>query len=171
MVTRTAKPRIGRNRYQHSAGSKWGFLTALRFVHQQPRRESENGIHVWLFRCDCGNEVEYPIYKVATGRLHSCGCQGKRGRRERLRDLQRAYGLTCEGVEEIDKLLSGACQICGEACSQSARLSVDHCHASGLVRGVLCQRCNRMLGAAKDSPEILRSAALYLEQFSARTNS
>ena len=158
------------NLYQHAAGSKWGYLTALHFVRQQTRSSSDKGVHVWLFRCDCGAEVEYPIYKVAGNRLHSCGCKGKRGDRERLRDLQRAYGLTDDGVIEIDRRLHGSCEICGEKCTQSARLSIDHCHRTGAVRGVLCQRCNRILGMAKDSPNMLRLAAEYLEHFNAATD-
>ena len=157
--------RKSRNRYQHAAGSKWGFLTAISFVRQQTRSSSDKGVHIWLFQCECGSKIEYPIYKVATGRLHSCGCRGKRGIRERLRDLQRTYGLTDKGVLEIDIKLRGTCEICKKRCSQSARLSIDHCHSTGRVRGVLCQRCNRLLGMAKDDPVLLKTAAIYLEQF------
>ena len=41
---------------------------------------------------------------------------------------------------------------------------IDHDHETGIIRGVLCNNCNTMLGAAKDTPEILREAARYLEE-------
>jgi len=43
---------------------------------------------------------------------------------------------------------------------------IDHCHFKGHVRGILCHNCNKGLGNFKDSPNILRKAALYLELFS-----
>ena len=42
------------------------------------------------------------------------------------------------------------------------RLDVDHCHASGKVRGVLCNSCNNILGHARDNIDVLKSAAEYL---------
>ena len=59
-----------------------------------------------------------------------------------------------------------SCAICKstEPCMKNAgRLYVDHCHETGEVRGLLCFRCNTMLGNAGDSPEVLRLAAEYLE--------
>ena len=41
---------------------------------------------------------------------------------------------------------------------------MDHSHMTGRARGVLCSFCNTILGMSFDSPEILRSAAAYLEK-------
>jgi Recombination endonuclease VII len=76
------------------------------------------------------------------------------------------------GIEVFDALLKaqeGMCAICGTDKGSSTgkddrRLAVDHCHATGAVRGLLCGNCNRMLGLAKDSPDLLRKAAAYLEK-------
>jgi len=64
----------------------------------------------------------------------------------------------------------GTCRICGEEervlkndGSAARRLSVDHDHETGKVRGLLCRRCNGLLGLAYDNPQTLRSAAKYLE--------
>ena len=51
------------------------------------------------------------------------------------------------------------CWICGS----SHRLSIDHCHASEKVRGLLCGRCNSALGFFKDDVENLKKAIEYLE--------
>lgn len=44
------------------------------------------------------------------------------------------------------------------------RLAVDHCHAGGGTRELLCMKCNLMIGNANDSPEILEAAAAYLRK-------
>lgn len=53
---------------------------------------------------------------------------------------------------------AGCCAICG----QPSKLVVDHCHASGEVRGLLCDDCNVGLGRYDDDPERLLAAAAYL---------
>lgn len=53
------------------------------------------------------------------------------------------------------------CEICGD----DVKLVIDHCHETGYLRGVLCNRCNILLGAAKDDVAILAKAIQYLEEF------
>jgi hypothetical protein len=52
------------------------------------------------------------------------------------------------------------CAICGRRKS----LVVDHAHDTRMVRGLLCFRCNFLIGYAKDDPDILRAAIMYLEK-------
>lgn len=54
----------------------------------------------------------------------------------------------------------GRCAICNTA----ATLCADHCHRTGVVRGLLCSPCNLSIGKMKDDPVRLRSAADYLER-------
>lgn len=56
----------------------------------------------------------------------------------------------------------GACAICRK--SQPGPLDVDHDHATGVVRGLLCRSCNLMLGKAFDDTTTLRRAADYLSE-------
>jgi hypothetical protein len=44
------------------------------------------------------------------------------------------------------------------------RLAVDHCHQTDRVRGLLCSKCNLLIGLAKEDPTILKTAASYLEE-------
>lgn len=65
------------------------------------------------------------------------------------------------------------CDLCGGKPSPWAHrgLVFDHCHQSGIFRGWLCDRCNRTLGQVKDSPDLLRKMATYLEQHNGETHS
>ncbi len=61
----------------------------------------------------------------------------------------------------------GACAICRStdfARKSSGRLTIDHCHVTGKVRGLLCHRCNSMLGHAKDNVTTLLRAIGYLSK-------
>lgn len=88
--------------------------------------------------------------------------------RLRGKHLQQAYGLT-----EADYLaLGNACGICGATSDTRThapsgrpfRLSVDHDHATNLVRGVLCSGCNAGIGHFKDDVRLLQQAIAYLER-------
>lgn len=68
------------------------------------------------------------------------------------------YPLTQYERRIARRLLGGRCGICGV----NGRLAVDHDHATGLVRGLLCSECNVGLGFFVDSPKRLVSAASYL---------
>ncbi len=76
--------------------------------------------------------------------------------------LQRKYGIT---LVEYDRLLAaqgGHCAVC-PAVARKMPLNVDHDHATGFVRGLLCWRCNRdVVGPHRDG-ELLRAAAAYLD--------
>ena len=80
----------------------------------------------------------------------------------RRQSLLRRYGLTLEQYDTLFENQDGRCAICRK--DAGPILHVDHCHNSKAVRGLLCGSCNRMLGMAKDDPEILRGAIRYLEE-------
>jgi hypothetical protein len=57
----------------------------------------------------------------------------------------------------------GLCEICGtDKPAREKSWSVDHCHTTGRIRGVLCHCCNTLLGMAKDNPRTLLAAVEYL---------
>lgn len=62
-------------------------------------------------------------------------------------------------VQNLIDAHNGHCDICGQ---KSVRLVVDHCHHTGKLRGILCDKCNFGLGLFKDDPSLLRRAADYL---------
>lgn len=60
---------------------------------------------------------------------------------------------------------NGCCYICDRPRKRNAKkLSVDHCHKTGMVRGLLCQKCNRdVLGHFRDVIECFIRGAEYLK--------
>jgi hypothetical protein len=87
--------------------------------------------------------------------------------------LQRKYGLTLHQFTEMLRACNHRCECCKTPFSDilNERSRVDHCHKTGIVRGILCQRCNRLLGDAEDNPSILRACARYLERTAKRATS
>lgn len=79
--------------------------------------------------------------------------------------LRSKYGIGIAEYEQMLEQQSGVCAICEQPQSDPRyeALAVDHCHATGRIRGLLCNLCNKSLGGFKDSPERLRRAAEYLE--------
>ena len=77
--------------------------------------------------------------------------------------LRRLYGITSVEFDEMLIAQGGVCAVCGEASSRSTKTwSVDHNHATGVIRGILCNPCNRMLGYARDDSAVLERAIAYL---------
>lgn len=77
--------------------------------------------------------------------------------------IMELYGITSEEYQRVYEYQNGTCAICQRARGIRKKLSVDHDHVSGEVRGLLCQKCNRdVLGHLRDDPNALYRAADYL---------
>ena len=75
--------------------------------------------------------------------------------------LRNKYGITLEEYEAMFNAQQGLCAICGEP-QNNKLLSVDHDHDTDIVRGLLCDSCNRGIGMFLDNPDYLLAAAAYL---------
>lgn len=73
------------------------------------------------------------------------------------------YGISREEYEQR-RAASAGCEICGGANENGKPLHLDHDHATGALRGFLCENHNRGLGMFQDDPALLRAAADYLER-------
>lgn len=93
--------------------------------------------------------------------------QGKENGRGHWRaKMKWRYGLSEDDFWALYEAQLGACAICKTpfpSTEESRRPCVDHCHATGAVRGLLCDHCNNGLGRFADNPARLRAAAAYLE--------
>ena len=113
-----------------------------------------------IARCDWA--VRNPDKQAAIRRNQRVRNPDKIALHDRKMNLKR-YGLT---LEEYDTLLGkqgNVCAICEKVCSSNKNLAVDHDHSLGLVRGLLCMKCNRSLGGFNDDPRLLLRALAYLE--------
>lgn len=86
------------------------------------------------------------------------------------------FGIVYETYLFLLQRQDSKCAICGTAHQEKpekkwgrARLAVDHNHATGIVRGLLCHPCNVSIGLMQESPQRLRDAADYLEKHSPNT--
>lgn len=86
-------------------------------------------------------------------------------RRSRASDnLKYKFGITIQQRDEILDSQGGKCAICQKVFRASRDIHVDHDHASGQVRGILCSRCNTSLPILEDQ-ERHESAVQYLNKY------
>jgi hypothetical protein len=92
-----------------------------------------------------------------------------------VRNLQRRYGLSADEYQTLLANHNFACGICKVEISYALgykgkrSVVVDHNHETGDVRGILCSKCNLVLGHARESTEILYQAIVYLSERGAYT--
>lgn len=79
-------------------------------------------------------------------------------------DLRRKYGMTYEDFIGMKIKQNGGCAICGDVESGNNLLVVDHVHSTGIVRGLLCSRCNQGLGLLRENSNILLAAMRYIDK-------
>jgi hypothetical protein len=102
--------------------------------------------------------------------------QYQRGDMERYRarlrkhSLKANFGMTPEDYDRILVAQNHVCAICHKPETKFdsrqgvvRRLSVDHDHATGRVRGLLCHHCNNGIGHLREDPKLLRAAIAYLK--------
>lgn len=77
----------------------------------------------------------------------------------------RRIGLTEAEYDALLEAQKGRCAICKR---KAEKLVVDHRHSDGLIRGLLCDRCNALIGGVQDNGWLLFAAALYLDSPPAR---
>mgnify|MGYP000844767616 FL=1 len=86
-------------------------------------------------------------------------------RKEYMRDyhLRTTYDISADEYDELLQKQNKKCAICEREAPGRNKLSVDHDHEDGHVRGLLCNECNGGLGRFRDDPNRIRRALEYLE--------
>lgn len=92
--------------------------------------------------------------------------QGRERERTRMRhrSRERMYGVTHDEYLALLEAQGSLCAVCGTSGTAVRPLSVDHDHDTDEVRGLLCNRCNPMLGYARDDVAVLQAAIAYLSR-------
>jgi hypothetical protein len=91
--------------------------------------------------------------------------------KEKLRNYyyKKTYGITYGAYCLMVRVRKGKCGICSRIPTRESsrighdHLVIDHDHKDGLIRGLLCESCNKGIGLFGDNPELLEKAADYLE--------
>lgn len=89
---------------------------------------------------------------------------------EKNKEIQRKsylkfkYGLTVEDYNDLLETQNYKCAICESDPIIYSNLSIDHCHETGKIRGLLCQNCNSAIGFLKEDPEVVLKAYQYLQE-------
>jgi hypothetical protein len=138
------KPRASEeNRHRAQAALAAGFST---YIPATPCRSGHRNRFATTHNCaDC------------------CSLTQKSDTEKRWRRIEKVYNLSKADFFQMLDLQKGKCPICLSHIT-AALCHVDHCHESGRVRGLLCQKCNQGLGLFLDSAEIMTSAIQYLEK-------
>lgn len=84
--------------------------------------------------------------------------------RVKNQELLKSYKISLKDYNVMISKQNGVCAICfkNELTARNKNLAVDHCHKTGIIRGLLCSNCNRAIGLLKDSVPIIKSALKYL---------
>lgn len=111
--------------------------------------------------CSAKRMREYRLKNIEKARERDRGRYRSDPLRRYIQKAMRQYGLDYEQAAIIAGHTS--CDICGRD-NGGRRMALDHCHASGKLRGLLCDGCNIGLGNFRDDPHLLRLARKYVTQ-------
>jgi hypothetical protein len=134
-------------------------------------RRNPTGLYGWCKNCAKEKAREYRANNLEKVRESQKRARQKRPHVYWAKNLRSAFGITLEDYERMFNEQKGMCAVCG--CKETEihprsnalrRLAVDHCHQTGRVRGLLCNRCNRAIGLFRDDPQIISNAINYLER-------
>lgn len=96
-----------------------------------------------------------------TNKSKDCRKRHKQSRK----DIVQRHNITLAEYDEMFEAQEGNCVICGLP-EITRRLSIDHDHTTGKVRGLLCVRCNFLVGIVDKNPEYLPKATEYVNKHS-----
>ena len=112
----------------------------------------------------CGHTLRY----VADYSCVHCKTERRKTDAYKCSQLRIKYGITLDDYKVMREAQDHACAICGEPfdyeAEQRSLPHVDHCHTTGVVRGVLCKHCNLGIGHLKDNILTLEAAIRYLKE-------
>lgn len=74
------------------------------------------------------------------------------------------YGVTDAQYDAMLAEQGGLCKLCRGTPNGRGILHIDHCHATGRIRGLLCSKCNTALGLLNDDVELFAKALRYLAE-------
>lgn len=137
------------------------------------RADRSKGLRAWCRQCESPDALKYckhcetrkplaefHLRKDAKGATHKGWCKSCQQGYLRAWRFNKHYGITLEDYQRMWIAQLGLCAICWRE-PEGRDLVVDHDHATGKVRGLLCDRCNTGMGQFEDNMAWLLRAASY----------
>lgn len=129
---------------------------------------------LYSYCIECTNRHHRETYfKAPEGQLARCKAwQSRNPARiyayQRKHHLKKKYGISVEDYNRTLLQQGGGCAVCGAMATDSLgrKLSVDHNHATGKARGLLCSRCNRAVADLREDRKIAKRMVEYLTKYS-----
>lgn len=90
-------------------------------------------------------------------------CTSDKAFRKKLKLYNR--GMTEKEYDDMLYLQRNKCAICNNKLGEGQDVTIDHCHDTNLIRGILCRNCNMGLGQFRDCIGYIKNAAKYLQKF------
>lgn len=121
-------------------------------------KSTKDGYHHYCKKCHCDDNKN----RYATNPVY----------RENMRfsNIKYQYGLSLENYNDMLNTQNNVCSICKNDFKTTKTTHVDHNHKTGNVRGILCSKCNNLLGMCNDDIQLLESAINYLKKPSWKKN-
>jgi len=149
--------------------SKCGEQKPLDQFHRDSKRK--DGRHGHCKTCVLARVSKYRADNLDKVRAAQRLSKKRRPDVYRNKNLKYQYGITLDDYNRMLVQQNHTCAICHQPetmlhprSGRVKELAVDHCHSTGTVRGLLCNRCNTTIGLFNDDPETLRAAIAYLER-------
>ena len=131
--------------------------------NQRWRENNREHVNEWAKQDRINNPEKYKKWSAITRK--------RMGKMKSLKDSLYLYKMDIDSYNKMLFEQNNVCAICHDPETRKSRtkgdicrLAIDHCHKTGKIRGLLCHACNIVLGKAKDSIDLLKSAIIYLEK-------
>lgn len=132
------------------------------------RKASKDGFSRLCKKCEDKRHTEYRSDGTVKSKLSLKQKEWRANNKERIakQKRQHKFGISPEEQDRMLEAQGYKCAICKVPESElRRRLALDHCHKTDLVRGFLCDTCNRGLGLLKDNIAVLEAAIVYLKKY------
>lgn len=145
-------------------------------IEYAKKQVKERGKGAWYWQTLAGREEKK--LELERGRSFCRGCQkffdtpknrksksDSCPRCDRDRSYKKSYGVTLEWKEAKMAEQGGLCGACHRPIDNGRKYTsacVDHCHRTGRIRGIICNRCNIAMGICEDDPAIVGMLLQYL---------
>ena len=137
-------------------------------------KTGKDGLRLECRDCKNNRQAKDRIHRLANNQCQYCNHPiYRKSKRMCIRHLaiHRAKGWRHKGINitfsvyrSTLKKQNYKCKICKTKLALFGyNTTVDHCHTTKIIRGILCKNCNLMLGTAEDSIKTLQHAILYLQ--------